>query len=1356
MPRSCSFRQAESGRSKYFLPFYLLSLGDRPGQVRPWWSQPALQFSLASFLAFVAAAAIPAVDLNYGLWTKHITAPDATPHSIRHASQQAAYIIFAVGIIQLLLTWASLFLFMISSNTVTERLRLAYVSSILAQDTQWFDHHGTGEICSSISNDIEAIRVGFGEKMLHVTNGMGVLIGSAILGFVRSPSIAAVLFPIIPVVMSLFALLGLISDRLSRPTLRLEAQVASFMEQMLTSIRVVHAFGAADALMLRLKIFLLGSLAHHSRKRAIIRAFELSSVYAVMMWNYSAFFAWGTHQIAAGHVAIGPATTSFWSFINAFFTIANVVPHLGSILKALASLRALRDIIEMQPQMDVQDETGHRPTATLTSPGYSLGDISFSYPSRPDTLSLRKVSLKIEPNKFTAFVGPSGSGKSTILSLLLREFDLVRDASDSESGERDVEKLVLPQASGQILFGANNLKDLNLAWYRSQIAVVSQQLHLLPGTILENLESGLSDRQRQALSELSDLDRDTKLRQMAASALRKAQAYDFVFNLPNGMNTLITGGASATFSGGQRQRLALARALIRDFRVLLLDEATSALDSETEEKIRWALQQERRERPMTCCVVAHRLSTIQHADKIVVLVDGRVVDQGTHAELMHPSRRDQTYQSMFLRQQGEQPGTEKDAISTSHPLDTADCTDTDDTLSCADDETESLDKRLSENAFGGCPQAFNRLDVVTEMDESCSAGISIPPLHSGTVRLDSTPGLPMRHKLAVLWKHTSATRLLFLLGCFAALAASSVFPLSGYMTGKGIASLAAHTPSTIRHNGYFWSLMLFLMGIVNALFYTLQGFCLEYASSTLATALQQDALRNLMHQSLSAVEMNGEGAGTMAALLSLHPANIAVGTGTVLGNMIISAGNFVGSVAVAVALSWKATLVTFAPITLVVAASYVTVTQLQLTESRLGARSERCTDFLAGRLNAIRTIVVLGQQGAVLEAFSDRAVLRSVESVYIPILWASLGFAVGQSFVLLPSALVFYWTGTLFSRGEISLYAMYAVFELQLITGFAASRLTAFVPDLARAFASLSVVCGWLVRQREYHDCTGSHDGSVGDIHLRNVCHAYPQRPEQPVLRNVNLTIRKGATIALVGTSGSGKSSLLALLSRFYDPISGSIRAGGVRLPDWSLSSLRGRMALVSQDASLFQGSIRWNISLGCSNSDSIREQDVRAACKRAGILDFIDSLPAGLDTDIGMHGSQLSGGQRQRICIARALLRDPEVLLLDEATSALDAKSEAAVQETLSRAADGRTTIVVAHRLSTIRTADVIYVIEDGQIVEFGSHAQLLKCDSRYREVSGSMLRNTWVFRRQDWLTPLLIDLTAGHGATVNPVSML
>lgn len=234
-------------------------------------------------------------------------------------------------------------------------------------------------------------------------------------------------------------------------------------------------------------------------------------------------------------------------------------------------------------------------------------------------------------------------------------------------------------------------------------------------------------------------------------------------------------------------------------------------------------------------------------------------------------------------------------------------------------------------------------------------------------------------------------------------------------------------------------------------------------------------------------------------------------------------------------------------------------------------------------------------------------------------------------------------------------------------------------------------------------------------IEFKDVCFAYPTRPELNILRKLSFKIHRGQTIGIVGASGCGKTTVITLLERFYDITSGQILIHGQPLSSVDVKSYRSIVGLVSQDTTLYQGSIRENILLGIPNDDDVSEETLVQACKDANIHTFISSLPEGYATEAGSRGLALSGGQRQRIAIARALVRNPSVLLLDEATSALDTQSEKVVQQALETATKGRTTVAVAHRLSTVRGADCIFLLDGGRVVEAGTHGELIKRRGRY-----------------------------------------
>jgi ABC-type multidrug transport system fused ATPase/permease subunit len=256
-----------------------------------------------------------------------------------------------------------------------------------------------------------------------------------------------------------------------------------------------------------------------------------------------------------------------------------------------------------------------------------------------------------------------------------------------------------------------------------------------------------------------------------------------------------------------------------------------------------------------------------------------------------------------------------------------------------------------------------------------------------------------------------------------------------------------------------------------------------------------------------------------------------------------------------------------------------------------------------------------------------------------------------------------------------------------------------------------------------------------GDVEFQSVTFCYPSRPDARVLNGLSLHVRRGGTVALVGASGSGKSTVVALVERFYDPSEGAVLLDGRDVREVNLKWLRRQVGLVSQEPVLFSVSVGENIRYGREDAS---EEEVEEAARQANALDFVRGLPEGFATLCGERGAQMSGGQKQRIAIARALVRDPRILLLDEATSALDSESERLVQAALEGVMGGRTVLLVAHRLSTVRGAERIAVLEGGRVAEEGSHEELLAARGAY-----------WALVRQQ-LGPAVFDQEPGGHSSV------
>jgi ATP-binding cassette subfamily B (MDR/TAP) protein 1 len=332
-------------------------------------------------------------------------------------------------------------------------------------------------------------------------------------------------------------------------------------------------------------------------------------------------------------------------------------------------------------------------------------------------------------------------------------------------------------------------------------------------------------------------------------------------------------------------------------------------------------------------------------------------------------------------------------------------------------------------------------------------------------------------------------------------------------------------------------------------------------------------------------------------------------------------------------------------------------------------------------------------------------------------------YAISQAVTFFVIALIFWYGSRLVSTFKYSIFQFFVGLMSTTFGSIQAGNVFSFVPDISSAKGAGSDIIKLMdsipeIDAESTEGKTLNAEDVQGEITLQNIHFRYPTRPGIRVLRGLSLKVEPGTYIALVGASGCGKSTVIQLLERFYSPIAGEIYLDGTSISEFNVQEYRKHIALVSQEPTLYAGTVRFNILLGAIKPhDEVTQEEIETACRHANILDFINSLPNGFNTEVGGKGSQLSGGQKQRIAIARALLRNPKVLLLDEATSALDSNSEKVVQEALDRAARGRTTIAIAHRLSTIQNADCIYFIKDGKVAEQGSHDQLLHRKGDYYE---------------------------------------
>ncbi|KAJ6791659.1 putative ABC transporter B family member 21 [Iris pallida] len=431
--------------------------------------------------------------------------------------------------------------------------------------------------------------------------------------------------------------------------------------------------------------------------------------------------------------------------------------------------------------------------------------------------------------------------------------------------------------------------------------------------------------------------------------------------------------------------------------------------------------------------------------------------------------------------------------------------------------------------------------------------------------------------------------------------------------------------------------------------------------------------------------------------------------GEKVGKFIQLMATFVVGFIVAFARGWLLTLVMLSVIPPLVIAGAAMATIIAKLASRGQTAYAEAAVVVEQTIGSIRTVASFTGEKQSVDKYS-----KSLKSAYDSSVHEGLATGLGLGSVMFLmfcgySLGIWYGSKLILDKGYTGadvINVIFAVVTGSFSLGQASPSLTAFAAGQAAAFKMFETIN----RKPEIDasDLTGTKlDDIRGDIEFRDVYFSYPARPDEQIFRGFSLSIQSGRTVALVGESGSGKSTVISLIERFYDPHAGEVLVDGINLKEFQLRWIRGKIGLVSQEPVLFASSIRDNIAYG---KDGATAEEIRVAAELANASRFIDKMPQGFDTMVGEHGTKLSGGQKQRVAIARAILKDPRILLLDEATSALDAESERVVQEALDRIMTNRTTVVVAHRLTTVRNADTIAVIQRGSIIEKGSHSELLE----------------------------------------------
>ncbi|WQF80927.1 Putative Type 1 protein exporter [Colletotrichum destructivum] len=1187
--------------------------------------------------------------------------------------------------------WACVYVYTVLSTHAAyhavRNLRADFLRAALRQPVAFFDQ-ALGSVAIQATTNGNLVQAGASEKLMVCFQAAATAVAAFAVAFASQWKLTLILLGVAPALVVLMGTCATLESRIETSQLDVFAQAATLAENVLVTIRTVHAFGIRPQLMTQFVAYLDRAKALGMRKSPLY-GFLFSLEYFIVYSAMGLAFWQGIAMIADGEVDdMGTVFTVIMSVLTASLTVTVIAPYMISFQKAATAAAQLFVLIDRISDTDPFDEEGLKPSDDTVRGELDIENITFSYPIRPGVTVLNQFSLHVPAGKVTALVGASGSGKSTIIGLIERWYS---------------------PGVGTIRLDGTPIQHLNPNWLRTHVRLVQQEPVLFSGTVLENIAHGLVGTPWEHASPADQ-------RQRVERAADLAFAHDFITTkLSDGYDTLI-GERGGQLSGGQKQRIAIARSIVSDPPILLLDEATSALDPRAEGVVQRALDNASRSR--TTIVIAHKLATVRRADNVVVLAKGAIVEQGTHAALMAAGG---VYARMVRAQNLTVDGGK--------------------IIRNADDDLAGT-------------------EVMVDQKEGLKESNDI----TAEKTLDLEPGLRPPNALAVQYDFESANRknilgdvwelireslelkwyfISIFIGC---LVGSAALPGQALVMGK-LMSVFNLPPDQMRTQGNFYSLMFFVMGLAAMVVYFATGWIANSAAQAMNHKFRRTLLETVLKQDIKFFDLPENTVGALTSrldstaqqMIELMSINIVLIILTILTILACSC--------LSIATSWKLGLVgVFAGLSPLLAAGFGRI-RLQLKmDSDNDRRFSESAAIASEAILAIRTVSSLALERVVLRRYTDRLDAATKTSVR-PLLHAMLWFSFTQAVEYFVLGLGFWWGCSLLRDGQISLYQFFVSFMGIFYAGQNAGTMFTYTSSISQGKAAADYYLWVRSLERTVEETPQNRSvlpaRGVDHVHLENVTFSYPARPGAPVLRSAEIVAGSGEFVALVGPSGCGKSTAVALLERFYDPVSGTVRVDNRDLAEMNPEAYRARAALVQQEATLYPSSIRENVLLGLprpssssSSSSSSSpglsepgddERRVEAALRAANAWEFVVSLPEGVNTLCGVNGSQLSGGQRQRVAIARALIRNPRLLILDEATSALDTASERVVQRALGRGAAGdgvdgsrrgRITVAVAHRLSTIKDADRIYVFDGGRVVEQGRHNELIALGGMYKKL--------------------------------------
>jgi len=1083
----------------------------------------------------------------------------------------------------------------------TLRIRKKFVESALQQEMAWFDTSvgDPQELPVMAANALGKIQMALGRSVADTFSNLLSAVGCLMVSLGLDAPLAVLMLCILPVIGIAIGIVSCFMRKYSGLALKEFASAGAFASEILTGIKTIAS--------LRAEMWSVKRYTGHVTEaqkysvKSIVYSKLASGLMGFLFYvTYTFAFIFGTYQAAQRTEIESSYKSPFACWFRTdcgihgsevmvciygviltaqFFALMN--PGLNAINLGRVAAGDIYGAIERTPVIDGTDDSKGVRLGDGYDGSIELRNVIFAYPSRPRDVIFSNFHLNIEAGTAVALVGPSGSGKSSLSKLLLRLYDPI---------------------GGHIVVGGTYLEEVNLKWWRQQIGYVSQEPSLFPGSIKDNIAAGKCD----------GVATDEEV-EVAAKA---ASAHDFIMDLPDSYDTFYS-GSSIQLSGGQIQRISIARALIRNPKILLLDEATSALDTASERMVQDALDKIRETRKLTTVTVAHRLSTIVQSDKIVVIADGAIQEAGKHKELIE---RDGIYANLC-----EGQGLTADAA------DRTDNTIVSETASLS--ASASFAKSVPSGNDDDVEKAVDESDVADEQNINEEISVPVP---------DTT------HVNSRLRQYSNNDIAYSILGYFGGLVVGGLpageAVLFGMITGN---FFVIENADEMRSTNYELSLWFLLLAALSFIGNLAMGVGFGVTGSRLTRQMRVLVFDKLMRYSMSWFDWPQHSTGELTTRLEEDSETVSNVTGLSQGQRIQVFSCLAAGLIVALVYSWQIGLMALGCIPVILGSSII--------QAKYASR-EPSNDSLVSPATLLERsfadIVVLQAYGLQVDASKkySASLEPDVQFKKRQAGFSGLAFGLSQFAVFGTFAVIFYVGIKLMLTGKLKFTDFFVALLSVMFSSFGAGQsgadFSARKNGLEAAARLFEISDGVVVDDDDPLSEKGSKPEEInGRVVFKDCEFAYPTRPSAKIYYErgdrggFSLDIDSCQSVAFTGRSGCGKSTALQLLLRFYRVDSGTVEVDNQNVTEMNIGWLRDHIGYVGQMPVLFAGSIRDNIKLGKPDAT---EEEITTAAKSANAHDFIVSLATGYDTDIGVGGGLLSGGQRQRVAIARAIIKNP------------------------------------------------------------------------------------------------------------------